>query len=206
MHHDRYSTSKYLKYNTHRKVAKLILRGTFILLAGGLIIWFAIYFFIIQAKNLSFVRLLTSALLNLDVKPATLSGITNSGMKYYFTSEKLNNYISNFLLNEQLQFDEPIMILQMPNGHKVTLEGKLGVLSEDKKQLHITQGVNLTSTDGYKLYVNDIIIDLSSNKIYSDDNLNADYEHFTVVSQGFEITDNLNVLNLKGSVKVTEKN
>ncbi|MDR2007634.1 MAG: LPS export ABC transporter periplasmic protein LptC [Alphaproteobacteria bacterium] len=192
---------------------KLIGRGLKIFLVAIiliLVVYMSINLFLGKGRALFF-NLIASNLLNIEVKPAIIAGITESGLKYNITSETIENYISSFFYKNNIDFSKPIIKLELNDGNVVNISSKSGQFDEAKNVFFLKDRVELLSSDGAFLESSLITLNISKGEIYTNEKTTARDGNNFLYSKGFLLANNFNHLTVFGPIvvsdtKITEEN
>ncbi len=146
------------------------------------------------------------ALSLLNIKPLSISGVSNSQNQYYFTSKKLKDYVQNILNQENLKFEDVIGKFKLKDNSIINLIADYGVFDNQKKQFVLSKNINITSTV-YNIKLENATIDFKSNTIYSSNKVSGKYNSINFNADRFDIINNLTTINLYGSIymEINEK-
>jgi hypothetical protein len=197
------SQKEHRKYLLRKKITSYSLKIFLIVLIISLCVWIGISLFSGKGRSLFF-NLVASNLLNIDVKPAVLSGITDKGLKYNITSETIENYISNFFYKSNINFARPTIKLELDNGNTINIKARRGQFDEQKNLFYLKDKVELLSSDGAYLEALLITLNIARAEIYTDQKIIArDGDNF-FYSKGFILHDNFNKLTIYGPIVVSD--
>lgn len=191
------------KYLLKKKLLKISLKFFLISLILTIAIWVGVTLSLGKGKTF-FLNLIASNLLNIDVKPAVVTGITSKGLKYNITSETIENYIANYFYKSNIDFAKPTVKLELENGNIVNIGSKTGEFDEAKNLFYLKNKVELLSSDGAYLESSLITLDISDSKIYTNEKTVAIDNGNYLYSKGFTLYDQFNKLTVYGPVVVSD--
>ncbi len=160
-----------------------------------------------MAKNKHFfLTLIASNLLDMEVKPAIVSGITSNGLKYNITSETLENYIANFFYNSNINFTNPVVNIENDLGQRMKINAKSAEYDSLNRLFHLTKGVEATGIEGFSLKVPNITADIDNSTMYSNSKMVATLRDMYLYAKGFNVVSNLTNIEILAPVKISDKN
>ncbi len=194
---------KHKLYLLKKKLLGLVIKISFIFIVLAIIIWISTTLFIGKGKSF-FLSLIASNLLNIEVKPVIISGITSKGLKYNITSETIENYISNFFYKNNMNFAKPTLKLELDNGNIVNVNSRRGEFDQEKNLFYLKNKVELLSSNGAYLESSLITLDINNNNIFSNVKTTLIDRGNYLYSKGFILYNDFNKLKVYGSVVISD--
>lgn len=189
------------KYNSRLKYIKFIIIKLFIIL--NLLFWgFFTYTFIKNniTSYLLFKFFNVEALRNLNIQPASITGKMLNGNIYYFTSNRLLNYLEGFITKDHINFEGVLGGIKTAN-ETIELLGNKAIFNQSTKEFIITENVRLNSPS-YSIILENLVFDTIKNQLYSTSVVQGRYGSVSFVSQGFFADNNVNSLTLIGPIEI----
>ena len=190
-------------YLYKKKLLSLSLKIFLVTLVLFIGIWVGMALFLGKGKAFM-LNLIASNLLNIEVKPAVISGITSKGLKYNITSETIENYISNYFYKSNIDFNKPTVKLELENGNIVNINSKTGEFDEAKSLFYLKNKVEILSSDGAYLESSLITLDVNKSEIFSNQKTIAIDDGNYLYSKGFILYNEFNNLSIYGPVVISD--
>jgi hypothetical protein len=191
-------------YNIKLKRYKFIIIKSIIVM--NLLFWGFLTYNLIRYNATSYILFKffnMEALKNINTQPASISGKMANGNTYYFTSDKLKNYLEGFINKTDINFEGVSGGIKTPSDN-IELIGKKAVFNQSTKEFILTQNVKLSSNN-YSINLQNIILNTISNQVYSSSYTTGSYGTLKFSSQGFLIDNNFNNLTLIGPIQIDIK-
>ena len=103
----------------------------------------------------------------------------------------------------QVEFQEPCCEMIGKKGRKLTLKSAQGVLDQEKSTFTYEKDVNLEASDGYKLQIDGAIVDMKSQVITSNNELNGSGPAGSISAKDGVVFDKKkNKIHFKGRTKL----
>jgi len=191
------------KYLRRKKIISRSLKVFLAVIILVLCVWIGVSLFFGKGKSLFF-NLIASNLLNIEVKPAVIAGITDNGLKYNITSESVENYISNFFYKNNIDFAKPLIKLELNDGNTINISARKGLFDEQKNLFFLKDRVEVLSSDGAFLESSIVTLNISKGEIFTDQKTVARDSNNFLYSKGFILSNNFNNLTIYGPIVISD--
>ncbi|WP_018698733.1 LPS export ABC transporter periplasmic protein LptC [Amorphus coralli] len=129
-----------------------------------------------------------------------LAGRLNDGRAYNVSAGKA---VQSFTDTSRITLTDMLATLIVSDAQTVEMRSKGGLLDTDDEWMNLTDGVVLTTTDGYRADLEDARLDFKAGTLASDAPIKIQSEKFDLTANALDVTDEGKVVRFVGNVNMT---
>ncbi len=186
----------YKKYN-YTQLSAIVKKGILIInifLVAFFFGWIVVYYAIINTNHFSMVQLIAQKLIKIPVAPFVIRGLSNTGTKYYLSSNALTNYMESFFTDVPIILDKPKLLFLNKRNENIKVDAHIGSFDAKTKILTLSNNVHIFGDNKLDYFLTSATVDLNSNIIYSNAHTQGVYLNINIVSSGFVFYNHENII------------
>jgi len=129
-----------------------------------------------------------------------LAGRLNDGRAYKVSAAKA---VQSFSDTSRITLTDLMATLNVSDEQTVEVNGKGGVIDTDEEWMTLSDGIVLTTTDGYRAELSTARLDFKNGSMVSDDAVNIQSKTFDLLANSVDIQDEGKVVRFVGDVHMT---